>query len=315
MIKHKKLAITLSIFALLLSGAFLWKTTSTSGTTDDEQFHQEIRNALTEINFANRSNTVAVSTTTNNLANFISYRSGIQLNQANKNLLNQNEQNALDNSKRITKNQLAQILTDVAYEKLVTLSDADINSMADNLRGFYAPNMLPIFQDGRGSVRLRANGVGTMEPNSFIDRLKSIRNNQIRVNQRGENELLTDLTRSAFTNRIEGEITRRTGTLAEADANFFGGSANNDMTPMQAMLVTYAVTTDDMLMGNQAELQQKMTEFQQTISQFWGQSYPSPQSQRAYGVNGYIYSTPANILLDDAATTRILNLIQERGNL
>lgn len=315
MVNPKKLAITLSLFALLISGVFLWKTTATSGTTDDEQFHQEMRNALAEINFSNGNNLVAVNTTTSNLANFIYYRSGIQINQSNKNLLNQSEQNALDHSKRINKYQLAQILTDVAYEKLVTLSDADINSMAENLSGFYAPNMLPVFQDGRRFVRLRANGEGTMEPNSFISRLKSIRNNLITVSPKAENGLLTDVTRSAFTNRLESEITNCANSLTGAEANFFGGSANNDMTPAQAMLITYAVATDDMLMGNQNELQQKMTEFQQTISQYWGASYPSPQGQRAYGVNGYIYSTPVNIILDDNATARILNLIQERGNL
>ncbi len=313
MLNYKKLGITLVVFALLISGVLFWKTNSTSGTTDDEAFHQGIRNALSEINFSTGNAPVSVSTTTNNLANFINYRSGIQLSQTNKNLLIQNEQYALDNSQRINKYQLAQILTDVAYEKLVTLSDADINSMADNLRGFNTANMPQDYQSIRNLISIRADGEGTMDPNEFVSRLKSIRDDQIAYNGGNQtNSWLINLQRATFLKRVEGEIKQRATTLKDAEPNFFGSSANDEMTPMQAILLTYSVAADDMLVGNQTEVQQKMTEHQQFVSRFGNQSYPGSQGQHAYGVNGYIYSTPLNIVLDDAAMTNILNKIQER---
>ena len=317
MSNNKKLCITLVIFTLLISGVLFWKTSFTSGTTNDEAFRQGMRNALAEINFSTGNAPVSVSTTTNNLANFINYRTGIQLSQTNKNLLIQNEQSALDNSKRIDKFQLAQILTDVAYEKLVTLSDADINNMSENLRGFNAPNMPPDYQGFRDFVHLRADGEGTMQPSQFINQLKSIRDNQIAYNrkQTASSQWLVSLQRQSLLSHIESEITQRAASLVSAEPNFFGGSANFDMTPTQAMLLTYSVAADDMLVGSQTELQQKMAAHQQFVSRYGNQPYPGSQGQHAYGVNGYIYSTPVNIVLNDSTTTRILNLIQERGNL
>ena len=317
MLNYKKLGIILVVFTLLISGVLFWKTSSTSGTTDDEAFRQGMRNALAEINFSTGNAPVSVSTTTNNLANFINYRSGIQLSQTNKNLLIQNEQSALDNSKRIDKFQLAQILTDVAHEKLVTLSDADINNMSENLRGFNAPNMPQDYQSIRNLISLRADGEGTMEPSQFVSQLKSIRDNQIAYNrkQTASSQWIVNLQRQSLLSHIESEITQRATSLANAEPNFFGGSANFDMTPTQAMLLTYAVAADDMLVGNQTELQQKMAAHQQFVSRYGNQPYPGSQGQHAYGVNGYIYSTPLNIVLDETAATRILNLIREKGNL
>ena len=120
------------------------------------------------------------------------------------------------------------------------------------------------------------------------------------------------MTRAALYNRMLVEISERVDYLSEADPDFFGGTKGN-MTPMQAMLLTYSVVSDDMLVGNQTELQQKETEVQQLASSFGTEPYPSAQGHKAYGVNGYVYSSPTNLLLDDSTTSKILNLIKQKG--
>jgi hypothetical protein len=319
MFKDKRaLVLALGIFALLIGGVSLYKTNVASGTTDQEQFQQTVRNALAELNFSTGNSPLTINAATNNLANFIRYRSGVQLSQTNKDSLSLNEQKAQTESKRITQAQLADILTTVACEKLVTLSDSDIDAMAESLRGFNSPNLLVNYPGFRQSVVLRADGEGTMDPAVFIAQLKDARAAEINY----QNQLAIDpktarvpFSRMALRSRLNTEITERSNYLVASSPDFFNGATNNDLTPTQSMLLTYSIITDDMLAGNQAELQSKLNGMRQGITQYTGRLYPSPQNHRAYGVNGYIFSTPTNLLFDDAVATRVLNLIKEKGNL
>lgn len=296
---------------IAIGGMFFWKAVSTSGNSNEQEFHQGIRNALSEISFPDNNSAVAINSATNNLSNFIYYRSGVQLNRTNKNLLAQNEQSAWTNSKRITKTDLAQILTDVSFEKLVTLTDADINNMAETLRGFNPSGGLPSsHQSLRSEVKVRADGEGAMLPNQFINELKSTRDTFIQ----GTSSKEIDMTKTAFYNRMLVEISERIDYLKAADPEFFGGT-NGDVTPLQAMLLTYSVITDDMIVGNQSELQQKETELQQLAAEYGTEPYPSSQGYKAYGLNGYIYSSPTNLLMDDSTTNKILTLIKQKGDL
>lgn len=295
--------------ALVMGGVFFWKATSTSSTSNTQEFYQGVRNALSEINLPDSNNAVAINSAADNFSNFINYRSGVQINQSNKNLLTQSEQSAWSNSKRITKADLAQILTDVSFERLVALSDSDINNMAETLRGFNPPGGLPSsYQSIRGSVKVRADGEGAMMPNQFIGQLKSTRDTFVE----GSSTKVIEMTRAALYNRMLVELSERVDYLNEADPDFFG-ETKGSMTPMQAMLLTYSVVSDDMLVGNQNELQQKVTEVQQLASGFGTEPYPSAQGSKAYGANGYVYSSPTNLLLDDSTTSKILNLIKQKG--
>lgn len=323
MLKNKNtMALAIGIFVLLIAGVSLYKTRIASGTTDEEQFHQGVRDALTEINLSAASSPgnspTTISSTTDNLANFIYYRSGVQLSQLNKDSLSASEYKAQTESKRVTQSQLADILTTVAFEKLATLSDSDIDAMAETLRGFNSPDLLANYPYFRQSTMIRADGEGTISPSDFVTQLKSARTEEINYqNQLSANPKGTRVTfsRMALRSRLGTEITERSNYLVASSPNFFNGSTSSDLTPEQSMLLTYSVITDDMIVGNQVELQSKMNGIQQGITQNTGSQYPSPLNHRAYGVNGYIFSTPTNLLFDDAVTTRVLNLIKEKGNL
>lgn len=314
MFKYKNKAVmSLGILILLFGGILAWKVNVSSGETNKEVFNQEIRNALAELNFPNGNNNDAptISAASDNFVNFVNYRSGVQISQSNKNLLSQSEQSAWNQSKRVTTNQLAQVLTDVSIEKLVTLTDSDINNMAETLRGFNPPGGLPpSFQNFRGVIILRSDGEGDMSPNNFVGQLKSTRDvftDQTITNQ-SSREREMRLAKTALYNRLINEISGRIDYLSDADPNFFG-QTKGEMTPMQALLITYSVVADDRLAGNQSDLQQKMLNLQQVASGFGQESYPSSQGYKAYGVNGYLYSSPTATLLNDTIVERILTLV------
>lgn len=311
MLKNTKTVLTLAVFALMIGGFLFWKSGVTSGNSDQTEFNQKVSNALAEINFAHSADALAVRTATDDLTNFIQYRSGVQLNQANKDSLQQSEESALNQSKRITPAQLAQILTDVSFERLAVLSDADIAEMAETLRGFDPPGGLPAsFQTFRNKVKPRANGDGAVQPEKFIDQLKASRDALIVDPSSKE----VEMTRTALRNRITYEISNRVNYIAEAEPDFFGGTKGN-MTPIQAFLITYSIISDDLLAGNQGQLEQKKNRLQQLVARYGSESYPDPQGFNGYGANGYIYSSPVGFLLDDATTSRILNLIRQQGGL
>ena len=116
---------------------------------------------------------------------------------------------------------------------------------------------------------------------------------------------------SAASSRISLEIERTINALADASPEYFG-TAKSKLTPLQAILITYAIVADDHLGYNQVGLNQRMQTMQQRISQAIGEPYPA--GQRAYGDNGYITPMPVSVALNDATVSRILNLIEERGS-
>jgi hypothetical protein len=319
---RRVIALALGIFALITSGVFLYGTNLTSGSTNNEKFHREkfhqrVRNALAELNFSPGKSQDNINDSTNKLAKFINYRSGIKLSKETKDLLSSKEKKSQTESKRITQTQLAEALTTVAFEKLAVLSDSDIDAMADNLRGFKTPGVSDADSDFRGFVKLRANGEGMMEPADFVKRLKNARADEIDYqNQTGAAaNVKSPLYRRTLRDRLNTEITNRANYLAASSPDFFNGSTNNDLTPTQALLLTYSIVTNDSLAGNQTDLQLKMEENQRIIVQHLKRPFPSPQNQHAYGVNGYMFSTPSDLLLDDAAITRVLNLAGEEEGL
>lgn len=294
-----------AIFAVItifsfFGGLMLWKANVTSGTTNQEQFYQEIRNGLAEINIPTENNLQAIGSATDNLSNFIFYRAGVQLSQANKDLLKQNEFNARQESKSINPTQLSEIITQVAFEKLADTNNEDINAMGDILKGYNAPDVPENLRPG-DTVMLRANGEGTMTKTKFVSQVTDLKNNS-------DNKFY----REAAYNRIFLEVERRVNLYSEAAPESFGDAKSN-ITPIQAVIIAYSVVSDDWLAHNQAGLQQKMQNYQQFFLQKTGQSPGNPQGQKAYGSNGYMYSSPVDLMLDNAAVTRFLTLVQERS--
>ncbi len=303
MFRNKKvlafLAAALCVLSIAIIAAF-WKTEVSSGTTGTEEYYQKIRSGLAEISLPTSNDAAAINTAADNLANFINYRSGVQISQANKTLLKNTEQNFRSQGKKITPDQLSQILTDVAVERFPTITDAEINSATESLKGFNHPDLPIGFKQGKKDIKLRGDGEGFMPAETFKTEAINIRNS-------GLNKFII----SAASSRISLEIERKIDVLADASPESFG-NAKTKLTCLQAILITYAIIADDHLTDNQTELNQKMQTMQQGISQAIGAPYPA--GQRAYGDNGYMTSMPVSVVLNDATVGKILNLIAERGS-
>ncbi len=284
-------------------GGVSWKIALTSsGNTHTEAYHQAIRNGLAEAGLPTSNNLNAINSGADSLGDFIYNRSGVQLSSANMNTLRSAEENAWNTSKRVDSTDLTQILTDIAIERIQSLNSSEIDAVTDSLRGFNAPGLPVPFQGGRDRVKLRASGLGQMPANEFSSELTNLKNGGIQGK----------VAQYLIYVSVSSEVNRRIDLIRNAEPNFFGGT-KSEMTPMQALLVAYSVVADDPLTGNSVELAQKMQDYQQLSSSQFG-SYPSQTGHKAYGDNGYLYSSPTSLMLNDYSIARLLSEIQERGN-
>lgn len=289
-------------FCALIFGALTWKLNTSSGITTTEEYNQKIRNGLAELNLPTSNDIPSINAVPERISNFIHYRSGVQISGSNRNILRSAERNAWNDSKRVDAATLTQILTDIAIERIPATSDAEITGITDSLRGFNAPGLPEGVQKGRSLVKLRASAMSRMPADEFNLELTRIRDSGV------PSIVVKNLIYASLAN----EVNRRVNVIRNADPQFFGGT-HSRMTPAQALLVAYAVIADDPLFG-QTDLAQQMQKRQQVSSRASRSDFPSPHGHRAYGDNGYLYSSPTGILFNDASVERIITLIQERGN-
>ena len=240
----------------------------------------------------------------NSLSNFMFKRSGAKLNGPTKNRLAKMEASTLAGAtRRITPDELADILATTAVERISSLTDGEIDHAAETLRGFDAPDLPDSFRRGRDKIKLRASIAGTVTPQEFSAQAKAIR---------GSDSVSKNIFHGAAKIAAGKEIHNRAAYLSEAIPENFG-TATDGLTPIQAVLITYSVASDDLLMDSEANLQKRMRAIQDGITRVKGQTYASPDGHFAYGVNGYLFSTPLDLVFDDHTVNLLLDHIQERS--
>ena len=84
-------------------------------------------------------------------------------------------------------------------------------------------------------------------------------------------------------------------------------------TPLQAFLFAYSLVSDDGLDYGQANLRKSMQAKQKYWAKELGQPFPSPADFHAYGVNGYLFSSPLNLFFDEQNVNRLLDRIEKAG--
>jgi hypothetical protein len=147
----------------------------------------------------------------------------------------------------------------------------------------------------------------------FVDQLKAIREQT--------NTPLGVVLKGAAHRAIEDIVQKRASVLSEAVPEQFGGAwdvADNreggtGVTPLQAVLIAYSAVTTDFLEYSEANLNKFMNGMQKARTERWGQNYPSPEGHRAFGVNGYLVSSPLDLVFDERTVNRMLDHIQERS--
>ncbi|MDQ1557865.1 MAG: hypothetical protein QOD32_925 [Pyrinomonadaceae bacterium] len=311
------------VAALVIACAALTVTAWRSSALKDSdkvaskrQFHARVREGVGRevVLPASGSSFGQVHASVNSVANFIERRSGVQVSGATKNRLAAMEESALNGAqRRFTVSELSDAIAGITLDRLATLSDQDISRVDDRLRGFNAPHLPKNF-----SRDFKLPGgivfIGT-PPDKTEARLRAVRDQLATPS----GDVFRGMTRKFVKERVQN----RAQYLSEAIPEKFGNmwdtindeersTANGGITPLQAVLITYSLASDDYLSDNEAALEKRMRDAQKSLAKLTGQPYPSPDGHRAYGVNGYIFSSPLDIILDEQLVNRLLDRLEER---
>jgi len=274
----------------------------------NEKFKAAVRDGIgTEVQLSKPGDDAEnVRASVESAAQFMRKRSGVDLRGPTKSRLAEMEAGTLaGTTRRITPDELSEIIAITAFERISEASDEEINRAAETLRGFNAPDLPDTFQRGRGQVRLRENRWGVdPTPEQFVLQVKAIRDADPIVKY--------TLLKPVATRMAAEETRRRAKYLSESVPEQFG-SAPTLLTPLQAVLITYSTVSDDPLTDSIVNLQQRMDYVQGIATRHAGQPYPSPRGRLAYGQNGYLYSTPLDIVFDEQTINLLLTHIAENN--
>ncbi|QQS41214.1 MAG: hypothetical protein IPM63_17925 [Acidobacteriota bacterium] len=299
--KRKGLLLSVALLSSLVAAVIAIANAGPARTAaSDNGFKQQVRNAIVELALPSGGNQQQLAVGAENLAGFISYRSGVLISDWNLEQLSEAEGFAHGTGKSVSKDKLAELMTAIAVDKLRNLTDEQKQSAVAAMGGFNHPDLPESFRRGRESVSLRASGKGRMTRDGLSSQIEILRG------ENAENKIVRSMIRNAIALEIESVC----AVLIDADPEFFGGT-KCEMTPMQALLVAYAVATDDMLAGNRADIQAKMSAIQAAASEAAASPYPTHVGQKPYGVNGYVFSTPADLLLDNAAVQELVTKLSQ----
>jgi len=272
-----------------------------------QQFRARIRDGVgAEVHFARQDDDHgSIQASVDSAAQFIFKRSGLKLTEHTKKQLAGVETRTLaGEQRRITPEELSDILAVIALERISGLRDTEIEYAAEILRGFDAPDLPDSFRRSRQKrIKMRSSRTDNLSPDKFIAQVKAIQK---------ADEASREIFLGAAKSAASVEIQNRIKLFAEAAPEQFGTAANG-LTPLQALLLTYSVASDDLLYDSTSNLKKSMKARQDKIMKDTGESYPSPAGHLAYGTNGYIFSTPLDLVLDEQTTDALLSRIAERS--
>lgn len=300
--------LSLALVGLIGTGLGLYTSAVRRDKSSDgkQLFHQRLLSGVgREVTFTRPGDGPDnIRASVNSLAHFIYARSGVRLSEQTKKKLADLEGRTLAGEYRqLTTEELSDAVGRTAMERISTLSDEQIGYAAECLRGFDAPDLSESFRRGRVKVRLRASKPGELTPDQLIEQAKAIR---------GADEVSRSIFLGATKNAVAGEFKGRRQYLGEALPEQFG-TPDATLTPLQALLLTYSVASDDLLTDSEAGLRDRMRAIQESLTHSKGEPYPNPEGHRAYGPNGYVFSTPLDLALDDRTVGLLLDRIAERG--
>lgn len=251
----------------------------------------------------------------NSVSNFIAKRSGVRLSAATLDRLAAMEEAAQrDAARRTTVNEFGNAVTATLLERLSGLSDQEITYIDGVLRGFNAPDMPKTFsRDFKlpgGVVFIRR------PPEQTTGQLKAVRD------QLGSpaGEVFGNMLRAQVKERVQGHARY----LSEAVPEHFGGmwdvandresgAAGGGITPLHAVLVAYSLVSDDYLSDSDDRLAKRMDATQKQLTKALGKPFPAAAGHRPYGVNGYLFSSPLDLLFDERTVNRLLDRLEERS--
>ncbi|HJQ32731.1 MAG TPA: hypothetical protein VJ866_11145 [Pyrinomonadaceae bacterium] len=272
-----------------------------------QKFLASVRDGVgSEVSFARRGDTSnGVRASVESAAHFMRQRSGVDLRGQTKTRLADMEARALNGTlRRITPDELSEAISATAVERVAASSDEEIGRAAETLRGFNAPDLPDSFRNARAHVQLRANSASDITPEQLAAQVKAARD---------ADPVTRALIKAGVKRAASEEVQKRTKYLGEAIPEQFGSAAAEGFTPLQAVLIAYSAASDDPLADSAANLQKRLASVHDGIERVTGRHYPGPDGHLAYGPNGYIFSTPLDIIFDEQTVNLLLDHIEGRS--
>jgi hypothetical protein len=279
-------------------------------------YNARVRDGVgTEVELTHGSSASQIRGAVNSVTNFVKTRSGFSLDETTKERLATLEWKVQNgNGRRLTLDTFSAALSQILLERFSSLTDEEIAQMDEALRGFSAPDMPQNFDR---SFRLPQGFVSIgIPPEKNVGRLKGMRD-----------ELSTP-ARDSWNNKLREKVLYyvrgKAQSLAEAVPEQFGNlwdttngtetSGNTaGFTPLQAFVFAYSLVSDDRLDYSQANLRKSMEAKQKYWEKELRQPFPSPDNHRAYGLNGYLFSSPLDLFLDGRSINRLLDEFEKAG--
>lgn len=293
-----RMTVFLLVVGIISAVTFLVMNKDASATDSDQMLKDSIAQGLGEIYFTQRAVPNELNNSIDSLSAFTANRSGVQITTATKQRLVTMESGFRSSSQTgVSSTQLGNILSEAIKQRMLSWSSQDVAYAVENFRGFNHPNLPESFKKGRDKVNLRADGTGSsFTPSQLTTYINGIKTNQGVLSQK-------------YYGFMQRQVVQDTencySLLSEVMPSRFSDSSPS-ISPVDALLIGYSVIADDNLAYSASNLSAQMTSLAQWSAQDYG-SFPSPNGYKAYGPNGYIFSSPADVLLDDQGINILLD--------
>jgi hypothetical protein len=244
-----------------------------------------------------RSSEGEVKRSVESLDNFLYARSNIRLSEAVKTRLVAAEQQvALGANSRLTSEQLIDVLTDVAFKRLQSLTEDDIRRARATYEKSYIVD---------GSYAGFTWKQIKVSPADFEKNLRRLSERSKSHNGELRNTLQKLIAGSLPESGVNGQLQLYARVLPEQ----FGAVMQAGISPTQAVLIAYAIASDDPIHISRTALENEMAQAHKNIG---GQRYPEPNGSCPFGTNGYLFATPLDLIFNDQMIGSMLDGIQTR---
>lgn len=302
--RTKYVALVLPLLCVATVLGLNWSPTALKKEQEEQDFrtrsqikrvlHAQIRDGLgKEVEFAGKKSTnQEVRDSVESAASFIRERSGLEFSDKVKEQIATLESESLSGSSHaISPAALTNVLADAAAERLSNVSDSEIDLAA------------AAFSQSGGEIILRGNGRGHTTSSQFVKQAKAMRN----LSRQGD-----PVVYEAIHKEVGAAVTERVKTYSRALPEQFGDMEKNGVTPLQAVLITYSVVSDDLLAGSGETLKHKVEKTHRTMKSL-GLARDDAKPGKAYGKKGTLFAAPVDLVLDETTMTRLLDRIGEGG--
>lgn len=287
---------TLTLLAVCAGNRFLFYEPSPSrgiAWADVSPLQAGIGSAITMA-----TDSASVTQSVNSVASFVSSRSGVTISTTVSSRLQDLETRTLSGQlHRLTSSQVASALSESLHERLASVTDAQIESMAYNsFRVCPDARSVPYWSP---QVLLRKSSGGIKDAPTFIQKAKEYRDGST-----AEALLFRSQAPGLIANQLQGRFAE-----LQTDVSAW---ASNSLSPVQAYVLAYSFVSDDDLTFSLLQQTAMMQKIENRL--FTAHGVPrSSAGRRPFGDNGYLYASPVSTFFDDQTVSKFLNRMEALG--